>query len=88
MVCHLRGILKILALRGWPPPKQIAGASSKEPSCDDHKAPKALRGHQLLAYGPLGPGGRGRWVEAGSALTTMLMIFVMLLAMAAMAAIM
>lgn len=93
MVYHLRDILKILPLGGWPPPNQIA-AASKEPNRDDQKGPKARRGHQMLAYGPRGPGRRGRWGGlgggggwrrgAGSALTTMLiLIFVMLLAMAA-----
>lgn len=65
MVYHLRAILIILALGGWPLPKQIAGTSNKKPSRDDHKAPKALRGHQLLDYGPRGPGGRGRWGGLG-----------------------
>lgn len=65
MVYRLPGILIILALGGWPLPKQIAGTSSKEHSRDDNKAPKALRGHQLLAYGPRGLGGRGRWGGLG-----------------------
>jgi hypothetical protein len=60
MVHHLRAILRILALGGWPPPNKIAGASNA-PSHHDHKGPKARLVHQPLAYGPRGPGGRGRW---------------------------